>query len=45
MSIIGLLILGAGCGSTIEVEASGPDADDLLAAIGALIEDRFGENE
>lgn len=45
MSIIGLLILGAGCGSTIEAEATGPDAEDLLVAIGALIDDKFGESE
>lgn len=44
-SILGLLVLGAGQGSTIDVEATGADADDLLDAIGALIESRFGESE
>jgi phosphocarrier protein len=45
MSIIGLLILGAGCGSVIEAEATGPDAENLLDALGALIDEKFGESE
>ena len=45
MSIIGLLVLGAGLGSVIEAEATGPDAEELLGAIGALIDDKFGESE
>ena len=42
-SIMGLLMLGASRGSTIEVETEGPDADALLAALRALVADRFGE--
>ncbi|MBO6637064.1 MAG: HPr family phosphocarrier protein [Roseitalea sp.] len=44
-SIMGLMLLAAGPGSTIEVTAQGSDANAALDAIGALIEDRFGEGE
>ena len=42
-SIMGLLMLGAHCGTEIEIEATGPDAEALLAALEALVADRFGE--
>jgi phosphocarrier protein len=42
-SIMGLLMLAAGCGATIEVETSGREAEALAAALAALVEDRFGE--
>lgn len=44
-SIMGLLTLGAGIGTTINVAAKGEDAEAALAAITALVEDRFGEGE
>lgn len=44
-SIMGLLTLGAGIGTTISVAAKGEDAEAALAAITALVEDRFGEGE
>lgn len=44
-SIMGILTLGAGIGSTIIVTAEGPQADEVLDAIGALIANRFGEDE
>ena len=44
-SIMGILTLGAGIGSTIVVTAEGADAVDALAAIAALVADRFGEEE
>lgn len=44
-SIMGLMLLAAGPGSTIEVSAQGPDATAAIEAIGALIADRFGEGE
>ena len=44
-SIMGLMLLAAGLGSTIEITAEGPDAAAALDAIGALIADRFGEGE
>ncbi|CAN5183737.1 HPr family phosphocarrier protein [soil metagenome] len=44
-SIMGLMMLGAGPGSVIHVTAEGPEADAALAALSALIADRFGEDE
>ena len=42
-SIMGLLMLAASKGSTIEVETTGPDAEPLADAIEALVVDKFGE--
>jgi phosphocarrier protein len=42
-SIMGVMMLAAGQGSTITVEAEGDDAEQALQAIGQLIADRFGE--
>ncbi len=42
-SIMGLMALGAGLGSTILVEAEGDDAREALAAINEMICARFGE--
>ncbi|RBI85770.1 HPr family phosphocarrier protein [Rhodosalinus halophilus] len=42
-SIMGLLMLGASRGSTIELHASGPDATALADAVEALVANRFGE--
>jgi len=44
-SIMGVMMLAAGKGSAVSIEAEGPDADAALSAIGALIADRFGEGE
>ena len=44
-SIMGLLTLGAAKGTTITVTAKGDDAAESLAAIAALLEGRFGEEE
>jgi phosphocarrier protein HPr len=44
-SIMGILTLGAGMGSTITVTAQGPDADKALDAIAELVANRFGEGE
>lgn len=43
-SIMGLLMLAASKGKTIDVHASGPDADALIKAVSALVADRFGED-
>lgn len=43
-SIMGLLMLAASKGTTIDVRTSGPDAAPLADAIEALIADRFGED-
>lgn len=44
-SIMGVLTLGAGIGSTITVCASGREAQEALKALEALVADRFGEGE
>lgn len=44
-SIMGLLMLAAGVGSTIEVETSGTDAEELMAALQALVANKFGEGD
>jgi phosphocarrier protein len=43
-SIMGLLMLAASGGTTIEVETSGPQAEALGMALTALVADRFGED-
>ncbi len=43
-SIMGLLMLAASKGTTIDVETSGPDAEALAEALEALVADRFGED-
>ena len=44
-SIMGILTLGAGLGSTITVSAQGPEANEALDALAALVANRFGEDE
>jgi phosphocarrier protein len=44
-SIMGVMMLAAGQGATITVEAEGADAEQALAAIRALLADKFGEGE
>jgi phosphocarrier protein len=44
-SIMGVMMLAAGMGSEVVVEAEGPDADQALAALLALMADKFGEGE
>ena len=44
-SIMGVMMLAAGKGTSITVEAEGADAEAALAAIRALVADRFGEGE
>jgi phosphocarrier protein HPr len=44
-SIMGILTLGAGMGSTITVAATGAEAEDALTALEALVADKFGEDE
>ena len=44
-SIMGVMMLAAGKGATVTVEADGADAEAALAAIGSLIADKFGEGE
>lgn len=42
-SIMGVMMLAAARGSTLRVEAEGPDAEQALAAIVELIASGFGE--
>lgn len=44
-SIMGLMMLAAGPGCCIEVEAEGPEAAPALDALIALVSDKFGEDE
>ncbi|RYG91605.1 HPr family phosphocarrier protein [Loktanella sp. IMCC34160] len=44
-SIMGLLMLAASKGTSIEVETSGPEAEALADAIEALVADKFGEGD
>ena len=44
-SIMGVMMLAAGIGSTVKIEAEGKDADKALAALLQLIRDKFGEGE
>ena len=43
-SIMGLMMLGASLGTQITLQATGPDAEDALAALTRLIEDKFDEH-
>ncbi|MCW7539119.1 HPr family phosphocarrier protein [Aquabacterium sp. A7-Y] len=44
-SIMGVMMLAAGLGSEIELEVDGPDEQDAMTALVALIDDKFGEGE
>ena len=44
-SIMGVMMLAAGKGTMIELETNGPDEADAMAAMGELINDKFGEGE
>jgi phosphocarrier protein len=44
-SIMGVMMLAAGRGSTIGIETEGSDAGAALQALLKLIADKFGENE
>ena len=43
MSIMGLMMLAAGPGTTLKIEAEGPDADAAVEALKHLVESRFEE--
>jgi phosphocarrier protein len=44
-SIMGVMMLAAGPGVRLEILASGADEEQALAALAALIEERFGEQD
>ena len=42
-SILGILLLAASQGTSVEVTAEGPDEEQAMAALAALVEGGFGE--
>ena len=44
-SIMGVMMLAAGMGASISIDAQGEDADAALAAVLKLIADKFDEGE
>jgi phosphocarrier protein len=42
-SIMGVMMLAAEYGATITLRATGPDADEAIDALAALVASRFGE--
>jgi phosphocarrier protein HPr len=44
-SIMGVMMLAAGQGSSVLIEAEGADADAAIAALTKLIAEKFGEGE
>jgi len=44
-SIMGLMMLAAGIGTSITVTATGPEAEEVIAALDQLVSSRFGEDE
>ena len=42
-SIMGLMMLGAAIGDSIVIHVEGDGADEALAKLAALVEERFGE--
>lgn len=44
-SIMGLMMLAAALGTSILVTATGPQAQEAVDALDALVSDRFGEGE
>jgi phosphocarrier protein len=44
-SIMGVMMLAAGLGSTVELETDGPREQEALDALVALIHDKFGEGQ
>ena len=44
-SIMGLLMLGAGIGCSIDVKAEGPDAEEAMDALKDLVARKFDEDQ
>ena len=44
-SIMGVMMLAAGLGAEIEIEADGEDEQQAMDALRALIDDKFGEGQ
>ena len=44
-SIMGVMMLAAGLGSTVELEAEGPDEEAAMTTVERLFAEKFGEPE
>ncbi|MDP1532232.1 MAG: HPr family phosphocarrier protein [Rubrivivax sp.] len=44
-SIMGVMMLAAGLGATVEIETEGADEGDAMQQLRALIEGKFGEGQ
>jgi len=44
-SIMGVMMLAAGKGAKVMLEAEGPDEEACIAALAGLVNDKFGEGE
>jgi phosphocarrier protein len=44
-SIMGVMMLAAGLGAQVELEAEGPDEQVAAEALKALVDDKFGEGQ
>jgi phosphocarrier protein len=44
-SIMGVMMLAAGCNSVVEIETDGEQEQEAMDALLALINDKFGEGE
>ena len=44
-SIMGVMMLAAGLGATVELECDGPKEEEATKALKTLIDDKFGEGE
>ncbi|MCD6042905.1 MAG: HPr family phosphocarrier protein [Burkholderiales bacterium] len=44
-SIMGVMMLAAGQGTSVLIEAEGKDAEQAIAALRQLVADKFGEGE
>jgi len=44
-SIMGVMMLAAGKGAKVTLQAEGPDEEACVAALAALVNDKFGEGE
>ena len=44
-SIMGVMMLAAGLGSTVELETDGPDEEAAIDTVEKLFADKFGEGE
>ncbi|MBI3102269.1 MAG: HPr family phosphocarrier protein [Burkholderiales bacterium] len=44
-SIMGVMMLAAGMGTTVDIETDGPQEQQAMDALLALVNDKFGEGE